>query len=676
MKKNIESAKGITLISLIITIIVLIILASIFTYSGISIIKSLRLTTFTTELKIMQTEIDSLYDKYKNGETIKVGNDEYTGSQILKIRKTSTDSSISTDIENSSLPAYTQAEKVFTANASGIENKDGYLYFNKKMIEDLHIEGVDQEFFVNIEKRSVVSYEGFKYEGKVYYTLDQLPNSVYNVEYNNPNSGKPTFDASIEDIGDNKWRITISNIQYSDGYIDKWQVVYQAQGWTYWNTIEDMNFVVDTPGKYKLKIKNGEIESDMQIISLGSWYDDTAKVNTPNLKQDMVPVYWDDSHQEKELTASSSEEEWNNWYSYVAGDNNTDSKDSRWANAKTSDGSYWVWIPRYEYKVTAAPSTTASETNAGKIDLKFISKTQTTADAGYTIHPAFTTDVNNGGWDSELDGIWVAKYEMSMEKDGTATTTVDSSSGNVSISNMVKMVSKPNVSSWRYINIANSYTNSYNYDRKKESHLIKNSEWGAVAYLAHSQYGRNGHEVTINNSSSFITGNAGESVSASGASGIINAYNTEKGMLASTTGNIYGIYDFNGGAWERTATFNNAYSGDHFTGTDYLDTEGNHFATTGGESTKYATAYSNATSIYQDDFTVGTVSMTGDSIQEVYVNNGNGWFDDYCHYVRGNIGFFYRGGYFEAGSNSGIFSSGRSSGDAYPNGSFRVVLAF
>ena len=40
MKKNIESAKGITLISLIITIIVLIILASIFTYSGISIIKS------------------------------------------------------------------------------------------------------------------------------------------------------------------------------------------------------------------------------------------------------------------------------------------------------------------------------------------------------------------------------------------------------------------------------------------------------------------------------------------------------------------------------------------------------------------------------------------------------------------------------------------------------------
>ncbi len=32
---------------------------------------------------------------------------------------------------------------------------------------------------------------------------------------------------------------------------------------------------------------------------------------------------------------------------------------------------------------------------------------------------------------------------------------------------------------------------------------------GAVAYLTQSQYGRNGHEIDINNSSSFITGNGG-----------------------------------------------------------------------------------------------------------------------------------------------------------------------
>ena len=43
---------------------------------------------------------------------------------------------------------------------------------------------------------------------------------------------------------------------------------------------------------------------------------------------------------------------------------------------------------------------------------------------------------------------------------------------------------------------------------------MKNSEWGAVAYLAHSQYGRNGHEITINNSSNFITGNAANEISA------------------------------------------------------------------------------------------------------------------------------------------------------------------
>ena len=63
------------------------------------------------------------------------------------------------------------------------------------------------------------------------------------------------------------------------------------------------------------------------------------------------------------------------------------------------------------------------------------------------------------------------------------------------------------MSAWRSINIANCYENSYDYDRAKESHLMKNSEWGAVAYLTHSQYGRNGIEVTINNNgSTYYTG--------------------------------------------------------------------------------------------------------------------------------------------------------------------------
>ena len=63
MRKN----NGITLISLVITIAVLVILASIATYSGVNIIRQSKLNRFTTEMKIIQTEINSLYDKYSNG---------------------------------------------------------------------------------------------------------------------------------------------------------------------------------------------------------------------------------------------------------------------------------------------------------------------------------------------------------------------------------------------------------------------------------------------------------------------------------------------------------------------------------------------------------------------------------------------------------------------------------
>ena len=63
MKNSCKKENGITLMSLVITIVILIILASIATYSGIEVIKSSKLTKFTTEMKIMQTQVNELYQK-------------------------------------------------------------------------------------------------------------------------------------------------------------------------------------------------------------------------------------------------------------------------------------------------------------------------------------------------------------------------------------------------------------------------------------------------------------------------------------------------------------------------------------------------------------------------------------------------------------------------------------
>ena len=131
------------------------------------------------------------------------------------------------------------------------------------------------------------------------------------------------------------------------------------------------------------------------------------------------------------------------------------------------------------------------------------------------------------------------------------------------------------------------YTYAKEYYTNLNSHMLKNSEWGAVAYLTHSQYGRNGTIVTINNSSNYITGSAGNSINAKSDVGTTNEYWSAQGVLASSTGNVTGIYDLAGGAYEHIAAYYNGSPG-----TD-LKENGDSFAMQNGTSTEYVTVYTN-----------------------------------------------------------------------------------
>ena len=239
-----KNKRGITLITLVITITVLVILASIATYSGISVVNSSKFTAFTTELKIMQTQVNSIYEEDK---TMEIG-DIITGN------------------------TEEQANKVFAELAqdptTGITDEAGYRYWNKELIKQLGINGVEQDFFVNLQKRSIVSYEGLNYDGKTYYTLSQIPNSLYNVEHKE-NQEKPTFDTKLEKIANNKWRINIINIQYN-GYINKWQVKYRLKDRNNWNTTEDTSFVITEQGDYEVYIQNGNVVSETKVVEISN----------------------------------------------------------------------------------------------------------------------------------------------------------------------------------------------------------------------------------------------------------------------------------------------------------------------------------------------------------------------------------------------------------------------
>jgi hypothetical protein len=373
-----------------------------------------------------------------------------------------------------------------------------------------------------------------------------------------------------------------------------------------------------------------------------------AGVNIPVLGTGMTEVYWNGT---TEVVRGDTGFDVTKWYNYIAQAGSTAyGGTSKWANAKLN-GSYFVWIPRFAYKIISA----------GNIDVlfmygtsstKYIDRATNTAmdlPTGYIIHPAFISDISKGGWNSELSGIWVAKFEASR-----------SDATNISNGSSSLLKSIPDVKTCG-ANIGDSYLLSKNYNSTLNSHMLKNSEWAAVAYLTQSKYGRNNTEITINNNSNSLTGYAGGSVSAASSTIDTYFYNTPQGVLASTTGNIYGIYDLSGCCNEFVASYNSAST--YTSSLDY----GKSFVYLNGTSspvdmvgTKFATAYS-------------TSSITGDAITETRYWNG----DSGGVFISSNSPYYLRGGSYGLAAGAGIFCFSTANGRQGANlTSFRFSLAF
>lgn len=250
MKKFLEAQKGITLISLVVTITILLILASVATYTGINSIQLSKLSTFTAEMKIMQTKVNELYQEYKNGdETILTKGQDITNDSQAKIALQGAGENTDTETINR------------------------YRHYTLQDIGDLGLDGIkENEFLVSIQDRSVISYKGFEYEGTTYYTLDQLPNGLYNVDYN-INNANIDFNLETSISNNGTQTIYIKDI-VADGYVNKWQIRYRIQGQDQWQTTEvfegnEYTIEVDEIGNYEVQVFNNErISSDIKTIKI------------------------------------------------------------------------------------------------------------------------------------------------------------------------------------------------------------------------------------------------------------------------------------------------------------------------------------------------------------------------------------------------------------------------
>ena len=437
----------------------------------------------------------------------------------------------------------------------------------------------------------------------------------------------------------------------------------------------------------------------------GSCVDQKQEPNAPVFDDGMIPVVFDTSSGTKVKTISSTD---SSWYDY---------SNQEWANAvlvkengtqtrayyKANSGvevnqadilAYYVYIPRYKYQIWSIDDNdkTGKEQTINIIFEDKNSISTGTQVGEYITHPAFWWDNDSDGVredGEELSGIWVGKFETT----GTASSPTI----------------LPDVQSLRNQKVSVQFTtaqllggSTYGITTNADSHMMKNSEWGAAAYLSHSKYGAN-REIYINNSKSYYTGRSGGNV---GGKTPINktytaqtsttqynnyGYYTWDGYLlsygtntksstrdftkvASTTGNITGIYDMSGGAWEYVmGVFANS-DGQLWSGNSTSKNSG-FTGLLGSAGTSY-TGVDFPDSKYYDDYTT-TNALTacnggicyGHGLSEV-----NGWYSDYAGFVDVDYPWFKRGGFYSYGSSAGTFDFFYYYGNASSNG-FRAVLS-
>ena len=414
-------------------------------------------------------------------------------------------------------------------------------------------------------------------------------------------------------------------------------------------------------------------------------YNPEKGVNHPVLFTGMTPIKWDSEFNEIETTEDDSD-----WYDY---------DEKRWANAKSADGSYWVWIPRYAYKIESCYHMSGevcealTGKQAGEIDVKFLKGTSKISSdnfivetSGYIahdkdtsmhhfLHPAFKFNID------EL-GFWVAKFEPTAHEGLDSGITEESCSGdNVSTKSPLII---PNVTSWRCINVSNAYKVSlamkdnlvYGWQPNEiDSHLMTNYEWGAVTFLSNSEYGA-AEEVWNNSYNGYLTGCSGSNVDAV-SEDVCVPFDTENGQKASTTHNIYGVYDMSGGAWDYLmSNYNNLIQASGFNDNDLSLIHSKYI-------TRYVTSENNILNGIGMDY---DLNVYGDAVYETsqdafrhdgLYGKGNeraSWYNDWSYLPRVNVPWFARGGHFSHPKSSGLFAFSSGSGEEDATFTFRPVL--
>ena len=514
--------------------------------------------------------------------------------------------------------------------------KENYFEFNvaSNLVKDMSI-----NYEISILKTSTTN--SFEENDVKAYLTDGNDNALVNpILISNLGNSKKIANAKV--IYNNSFMYNNSNeIQTHTYRLRVWlKSDINMSKYTVKQEIDDSKTNISLTGcTFKFKVNVSTVEQNL----------DESGANAPVLASNMIPVYYDEANSVwKKADKNNSQKEYR-WYSYTS----TGEYKGMWANAVTVKDTnrqtylnatpgttismddittMWVWIPRFN-AVTPSNYNGGTQSKPNAIDVTFVKQNETAIDA-------FTFG------NKELSGFWYGKFEVG----GTLASSCTNETCNVS-----NIVVKPNMTSLRSQKVSSYFfasrsmeqpNNSFGFiNSEVDTHMSKNNEWGAVAYLTHSIYGRctdstTCTEVGINNNGSYITGYGAPAGSKYNDTN--GAYNTSFGKDASTTKNIYGIYDMSGGAYEYVMGVYNKAIG--YSGFSSLP------------DTKYYNNYTGS-------------SYTGHALDETA-----GWYSDDAYFPNMSVSWFLRGGHYGNSTIAGVFDFHRGNCQLDSNYSSRFVI--
>lgn len=476
----------ITIYNLILMIIIFLVIISCFFIFIVKINKKIEFKKYISEMELIQEKVNQVKKEYTTWENY---NSNEPGNFLFYIQdlgyaNANSAANIYKDEFNKILDSLNNEDtEYWDMNVDSILTN--YCYFNSENLKRYFEIDTKLNVIINFYTGNVIERNGIKditnknkvihrqYDTKI---GNKLITSSVNLaletkaeiveNYGLSQRIKVSFNQS-DDIPN------ISEVYYYTDDFENTKSCTEFQDYIYLRDENSVYFTINKTGKYYFYIK------DINHRAYKAAELDICLCNKPILLKNMIGIYWDDDGNEIPI------ENTNNplWYNYSL-------KEFKFANAKTEDGNYWVWVPRYLYNV-------AEDATSIQFAIEATSKnTQNKALAGYKLQETFKENDN-------IYGFWISKFQVNENYNGS----ILSNPGKTLI-----VVSKQNV-------VQNIQNNKLNAE------LMSDDERNALIILAKSK------KIEIANDLVHYAGG--------GVKKEDYIFNTRY----SSTGNVYGVYD-------------------------------------------------------------------------------------------------------------------------------------